>query len=64
MNKFEKAINQNELLDFALGAREYYLRDRDHDEHWVLGSSVNYILPYCIDNDCDAPVRGVIQKFA
>lgn len=61
MNRFEEAIRQNELLDFALGALEYYLRDRDYDEHWVLGSWINYILPYCRDNDCDAPVREMFQ---
>ncbi len=61
MNKFEKAIKQNVLLEFALGNGEYYLRDRDYDEHWVLGSWINYILPYCKDNTCDAPVREMFQ---
>lgn len=61
MNKFEKAIKQNALLEFALGNGEYYLRDREHDEHWVLGSWINYILPYCKDNNCSAPVREMFQ---
>lgn len=61
MNKFEKAIKQHELLEFALGNREYYLRDRDYDEHWFLGSWINYILPYCRANNCDAPIREMFQ---
>lgn len=58
---FAKAIEQNELFEFASGNGEYYLRDREYDEHWVLGSWINHILPYCRNNNCDVPVREMFQ---
>ncbi len=46
MNLFRKAVNTGELLKFALGQGEYFILDREYDEHWIHGSWTNYILPY------------------
>ena len=45
MNLFEQAITKGELLKFALGKDEYYIADRDYDDHSVLISWTNYVLP-------------------
>jgi hypothetical protein len=45
MNLFQKAIENNELLNFALGKNEYFIADRDFGEHSVLNSWINNILP-------------------
>lgn len=45
MNLFDQAIKKAELLNFALGKQEYFVVDRDYDEHSVIGSWLNYILP-------------------
>jgi len=46
MNLFERAIKKNELLDFAQGLDEYYVLDRQYDEHSVLLSYKQNILPF------------------
>ena len=51
MNLFEQAIERDELLQFALGQKEYFMLDREYDENWVHGSWVNYILPYINSNN-------------
>jgi hypothetical protein len=53
MNLFKKAIDNNELKQFAIGENDYFILDRENDEHWILGSWLNYILPYTKDNDND-----------
>ena len=45
MNLFQKAIEKNELLKFALGKNEYFIADRDFGDHSVLNSWINNILP-------------------
>jgi hypothetical protein len=51
MNLFEKAINNNELNMFALGEADYFILDRENDEHWVLGSWLKHIIPYINENE-------------
>ena len=46
VNLFEEALSKNELLDFILGKKEYFVLDRECDEHWALGSYKKYIEPY------------------
>ena len=60
-NLFAKAIDNNELLNFALGNGEFYLRTPDYDEHWVLGSWISYILPYCKSNECEHSIKSMIS---
>jgi len=50
-NLFEEALSKNELLDFILGKREYFVLDRECDEHWALGSYKKYIEPYIAKTD-------------
>ena len=45
INKFEVAIRNNELLDFALGLEKYFVLDTEYDEHFVYESYTMYIIP-------------------
>ncbi len=45
-NLFKNSIENNEYVSFAFGEGQYFIQDREYDEHWVLGSWVNHILPY------------------
>lgn len=49
-NLFQKAINNNNLFDFALGNGEYYLIDREYGTHWTLGIWLYHIIP-CFDKN-------------
>lgn len=46
-NLFQQAIEKKELLDFAQGSSAYFLVDRETGEHWVLGTWLNEVIPYC-----------------
>ena len=48
MNLFEKAIEKGELLSFSLGKKNYFIVDREYDEHSILSSWTNHILPLYI----------------
>ena len=45
INLFEKAIEKNELLKFAKGEDEYFVLDREYDEHSVIQFWTLYIIP-------------------
>lgn len=47
-NLFQKAIENKNLLDFALGNSEYYLIDRENGTHWILGIWLYHIIP-CLE---------------
>ena len=53
INLFKRAVEKNELLDFALGKGDYFIADKDYGEHWVLGSWLYHILPVIEDADFD-----------
>ena len=44
-NRFIRAIEKNQLLDFALGKGEYFIQDTDYGGHSVIRSYNDYILP-------------------
>ena len=45
-NSFEYALNNNQLYQFIVGKQEYFVLDREMDEHWPLGSYMQFIEPY------------------
>lgn len=44
-NLFEKAISNNELLNFALGKNEYLMLDRDYGIHSPIIAWTSHIIP-------------------
>lgn len=50
MNKFEKAVKNSQLLDFALGRKDYFIHDREYGEHSVIQSYTKFILPLLAKN--------------
>lgn len=61
INLFEQAIQKNELFNFASGQNGYFISDREYGGHLVLGSWINYILPFYLNND-ETYVNIYIQK--
>lgn len=61
---FETAIKENKLLEFARGKGKYFLQDREYEEHWVLGSWINYIEPiYLLDKElCKRGLRMMFHE--
>jgi len=45
-NLFEQAISAHALVPFALGTGKYFIADPHKNEHWVLGSWKDHILPF------------------
>ncbi len=43
-NLFEKAIFEDKLEEYAIGINEYFISDREHGGHWVLGSWKQHII--------------------
>lgn len=48
INLLQKAINNTDLLDFALGNGDYYLVDRERGTHWFLGIWLYHVIP-CLE---------------
>ena len=44
MNKFQEAIDKDELLDFAIGKDSYFIVDRDYSTHSVIQSWASGII--------------------
>ena len=51
-------------MSFAFGEGQYFIQDREYDEHWVLGSWTNHILPYSEENitDCKRELQVMFEK--
>ncbi|GJM36080.1 MAG: hypothetical protein DHS20C18_50810 [Saprospiraceae bacterium] len=62
VNLFEQAINKEELLDFALGKGEYFLADREWGTHWVLGTWLYQLVPYCSKIGSYAPAKDMLLE--
>ena len=61
-NLFANAIMNNELLNFAQGRGEYFIQDREYNEHWVLGSWLNHIIPF-YKKDKKTCIKGIKAMF-
>ncbi|PBQ32471.1 hypothetical protein CNR22_12045 [Sphingobacteriaceae bacterium] len=44
--EFEEVLRNNNLEDFISGRENYFVLDKEFDEHWALGSYQKFILPY------------------
>ena len=62
-NLFEHAIKTNELLDFALGKGQYFVQDREYDEHSVINSWITFILPLFNTEELDFVNEAIIKMF-
>lgn len=62
VNLFEQAVKKGELLDFALGKGEYFLADREWGEHWVLGTWLYQLVPYCSKIGSYQPAKDMLLE--
>jgi len=62
-NLFEKALFKSELLEFGMGLGEYFIRDIQYDEHWVLGAWQKHIIPLINSLDLDIAQSYLIKLF-
>lgn len=63
MTLFEKAINSDELLEFAFGKEGYYLADREYGEHSVLFSWTREIAPLFDTRDSAFVQESIVRMF-
>ena len=61
-NLFKKAIEQNTLLEFALGKDEFFIQDPELNEHWELGAWKYHVVP--LVNEDRNTFRYVVEMFA
>lgn len=66
MNLFERAIEKGELKSFAKGENNYFIRDREYDEHSALLSWINFILPFCDQNfgECRVGINNLFMQIS
>lgn len=59
-NLLQKAINNADLFDFALGNGDYYLVDRERGTHWFLGVWLYHVIP-CLE--INEGINEIIDMF-
>jgi hypothetical protein len=63
MNLFQKAIEENRLLEFALGLNEFFIPDREYGDHWVLIAWQQHIIPLLHDDkNAEAKILEMISS--